>query len=306
MSVDKSSRRKNTAEPDYGQLHNEAHRIATQQGSGKYWISRDDFDDLATFAVKKLMLQKLREEILNDNAFMGRVIINRINDLGRHAKVVERFVQQNRGATEIMTNSKPILLREQNRYNSLKAAGALAILSNADDKAIMQDRFFTPDISITELGELHNKSANVMSNYLKKMLGGNNQAGALEPVLQVIGDLPLQTADAFVRILQEFDKRDRVTDPIIAAIGQLEYVSAISEEHLGWATMGIARLKWLGRHEISNRGLINKHLNRLVKTACFYVIEVRDAKKDDLPNGLRDDVSVLTAVYQAVKDFETK
>ena len=55
-----------------------------------------------------------------------------------------------------------------------------------------------------------------------------------------------------------------------------------------------------------NGGLINKHLNRLVKTACFYVIEVRDAKKDDLPNGLRDDVSVLTAVYQAVKDFETK
>jgi hypothetical protein len=43
-----------------------------------------------------------------------------------------------------------------------------------------------------------------------------------------------------------------------------------------------------------------------VKTACFYVIEVRDAKNDEMPNGLRDDVSVLAAVYQAVKDFQTK
>lgn len=293
-------------ELDYAQLHQAALRITKQQGAGKYWIALADYDDLAAHAVKKLMGQHAKEEILNHEAFMCRVIINRINDLGRHAMVVEKFVQHKRGGSEIQTNSRPILQREENRYNSLKAVGALAILTNDEDRAIMQDRFYTPDISITELARLHNKTPNSMANYLQKMLGGNNQVGSLEAVLQIIGELPLPTADVFVRILQEFDNRNRVTDPISAAIGQLEYVGAMSEEHQHWAKLGISRLKWFSRHEVNNRGQTNKHLGRLVKAACFYVIEVRDAKNDEMPNGLRDDVSVLTAVYQAVRDFETK
>jgi hypothetical protein len=170
----------------------------------------------------------------------------------------------------------------------------------------MQDRFFVQDLTITELARLHNKTPNSMANYLQKMLGGNNKVGSLEAVFQVIGDLSLPTANVFVRILQEFDNRNRVTDPISAAIGQLEYVGGMSKEHQEWAKLGISRLKWFGRLEINNRGQTNKHLSRLVTAACFYVIEVRDAKNDEGPAGLRDDVSVLAAVYQAVRDFETK
>lgn len=293
-------------ELDYGQLHQAALRIARQQGAGKYWISPADYDDLAAHAVKKLLLQHAREEVLNNAAFMSRVIQNRINDLGRHAKVVGRFDQYQRLGPEVLTNSRPIIQREENRYNSLKAAGALAILTSDEDRAIFQDRFYTPGLTITDLARLHNKTPNSMANYLQKMLGGNNRAGSLEAVLQVIGELSLPTADVFVRILQEFDNRNRVTDPISAAVGQLQYIGSISEEHWNWATLGLARLKWLNQHEINARGQTNKHLSRLVKAACFYVIEVRDAKNDELPNGLSDDVSVLTAVYQAVKDFQTK
>jgi hypothetical protein len=293
-------------ELDYGQLHQAALRMARQQGAGKYWIAPADCDDLAAHAVKKLMGQQAKEEVLNHEAFMSRVIRNRINDLGRHAIVVGKFVQHKRGGSEVLTNSRPIIQREENRYNSLKAAGALAILTKDIDRAIMQDRFSPPGLTITELARLHNQTPNSMANYLQKMLGGNNRVGSLEAVFQVIGELSLPTADVFVRILQEFDNRNRVTDPISAAIGQLEYVGGISEEHQQWVKLGISRLKWFGRHEINNRGQINKHLNRLVTAACFYVIEVRDAKNDEEPAGLRDDVSVLAAVYRAVRDFETK
>ena len=303
---EKSSWESDEAELDFVQLTEAALRIARQQGSGKYWISEPECHDLASDAVKKLMIRSAKEEIRNHEAFMCRVIINRINDLGRHAKVVENFRQHVQAVPEVSTNSRPIIQREEIRYNSLKAAGALAILSKDEDRAILQDRFFMPDLSITDLARRHNKTPNTMANYLQKMFGGNNQVGSLQPVWQVIEDLPLSTADVFVRLLQEFDTRNKVTDPISAAVGQLQYIGSISEEHGNWATLGLARLKWLSRHEINNRGQINKHLNRLVTTACFYVIEVRDAKNDELPNGLRDDVSVLTAVYQAVRDFQTK
>ena len=132
-------------ELDYGQLHRAALRMARQQGAGKYWIAFEDCGDLAAHAVKKLMGQHAKEEVLNHEAFMSRVIRNRINDLGRHAIVVGKFVQHKRGGSEVLTNSRPIIQREENRYNSLKAAGALAILTNDKDRAIMQDRFSIPD-----------------------------------------------------------------------------------------------------------------------------------------------------------------
>jgi hypothetical protein len=114
-------------------------------------------------------------------------------------------------------------------------------------------------------------------------------------------------SDAFVKVLQNFDEQDVLSDPIAGAISHLEFASKNSEDHRQLTVLGIARLNWLRKRNISGRGLTNKLLQRLVKAACFYVHEVNDARHDTFDaRGLSDDIKVLEVIFEVVQEFQTK
>jgi hypothetical protein len=117
----------------------------------------------------------------------------------------------------------------------------------------------------------------------------------------------VKAADAFVKILQNFDELDLLSDPISTAIGHLEFAAQYSEAHRQQSILGVARLRSLARHMPNNRGLTNKVLGRLVKAACFYVLEVNDGRHDRQDSrGLSDDVAVVKAVSEVVRSYSAK
>lgn len=198
--------------------------------------------------------------------------------------------------------SLPIINDEESEAVNLKAAAIIASMPDPDDRELLTSRFYGFDLSITDLARMHgNKSPNAMANYLKKILGTPEEPGAVKCVGLVMDRLSLTTGRAFTRILANYDELDRLSDPIGAAIGHLEFMGTQSSGHRKLAAKGIARLQWMARHRPSNRGLPNKLLNRLITAGCFYVIEVRDARHDEYDEfGLVDDIKVLDAIYQAI------
>jgi hypothetical protein len=294
-------------------------QIARQQCAQQNWLRGMD-GDVSNFTLTQLQKAMKQTEILNIEAFVTTVVKNRINDLGRRHKVEEGrmyfqdFERSARGGDELIQNNRgmrgltlDIIEQEDRRVLSLKASAAVAIMPDEKDRDLLKHRFYGFDVSITELAATYGKTPNSMANYLQKILGGNGDLGAIEPVYQVVERLQLRTASAFVKILQEYDDRDQLTDPIGGAISHLEFAGTYSEAHRQLAVLGVARLRWLGRREIDNRGLTNKLLKRLVKAACFYVHEPEDARHDRLDaNGLRDDVNVLEVVSEVVREFQTK
>lgn len=279
----------------------------------------DHVSDISNHAQRQLQRWAKKMEILNVEAFLNTVMRNRLLDLGRKRKSDQarlvfmedeldprgEFVPHGQSFFDGLSNQH--IAKENARIVSLKASASIAIMPTEYDRELLKERFYDLDASISDLARRRNKTPNAMANYLQKILGGNGQVGALEPVYQVIDGLPLTTAEAFVKILQHFEEQDVLSDPIAGAISHLQYASKNSKDHRRLAVFGIARLTWLGKRKISNRGLTNKLLQRLVKAACFYVHEVNDAKHDTFDaRGLSDDIKVLEVVFEVVQEFQIK
>lgn len=295
-------------------------------------------DDLKSLAVTDLMKANERRakqkltELENPAGYMTRVVQHRVTDLARHREVQNRQLRlladelpagiriqgvDERGSSsdvfprnnDFWGLSLQVISKEEEQLHSLQAQAMIHVLTDEGDKALLTDRFFAESqMTLAQLGKKHGgRSATAMANYLAKIVGTANAAGAVEPAAIVVGKLPMKTADAFVKILQNFDELDLLSDPITTAIGHLEFAAQYSEGHRQQSILGVARLRSLARHLPSNRGLSNKVLGRLVKAACFYVLEVNDGRHDRQDSrGLSDDVAVVKAVSEVLRSYSAK
>lgn len=295
-------------------------------------------DDLKSLAVTELMKANERRAkqkltvLENPAGYMTRVVQHRVTDLARHREVQNRQLKlladelpagiriqgvDERGCNsdvfprnnELRGLSLQVISKEEEQLHSLQAQAMIHVLTDEGDRVLLTDRFFSESqMTLAQLGKKHGgRSATAMANYLAKIVGTANAAGAVEPAAIVVGKLPMKTADAFVKILQNFDELDLLSDPITTAIGHLEFAAQYSEAHRQQSILGVARLRSLARHLPSNRGLSNKVLGRLVKAACFYVLEVNDGRHDRQDSrGLSDDVAVVKAVSEVVRSYSAK
>jgi hypothetical protein len=230
------------------------------------------------------------------------VRIQGVDERGRNSDVFPRN-------NELRGLSLQVISKEEDHLHSLQAQAMIHVLTDEGDKDLLTDRFFAEShMTLAQLGKKHGgRSATAMANYLAKIVGTANAAGAVEPAAIVVGKLPMKAADAFVKILQNFDELDLLSDPISTAIGHLEFAAQYSEAHRQQSILGVARLRSLARHMPNNRGLTNKVLGRLVKAACFYVLEVNDGRHDRQDSrGLSDDVAVVKAVSEVVRSYSAK
>ena len=297
-------------------------RIARQRIQRQAWL-RPLEEDLVNFALEKLHQLAQREEVRNPEGFLSVVIQRRIIDLAlkrkaesdRLALLVDELnfqkVGSGRGEFRELARrqslrglSADIIADEELQLTRLRAAGSIAVMPDAESREILSDRFYAdPPLSISDLARLHKKSPNVMSNFLAKVIGSHDEPGAVGPVSDVLRALQLRTAESYVRILLELDELSAITDPFAGAISHLEYAGSRSKEHRKIAVAAIARVRWLERHFPSNRGIGNKILRRMVTAGCIYVMEERDAHHDlHDPRGLADDLSVLTALFEVVRE----
>jgi DNA-directed RNA polymerase specialized sigma24 family protein len=294
--------------------------------------------DLQAIAVQDLLAANTRrikqklDPIENPAGYMTRVMKNRITDLARRREVQFRQLQLlahelppgvriqgvDRGGesaevfprnAQLRGLSLQIISKEDNQLHSLQAAAMISVLPEGEERLVLTDRFFNGDeLSLAQLGKrFGGRSATAMANYLAKIVGTANSSGAVEPAAIVVGQLQMKTADAFVKVLQNFDDLDLLSDPIQTAIGHLEFAAHYSEGHRQQSILGIARLRYLERHMPNARGLSNKVLIRLIRAACFYVLEVNDGRHDRQDGrGLQDDVAVLKAVSDVVRRYSPK
>lgn len=295
-------------------------------------------DDLKSLAVTELMKANERRAkqkltaLENPAGYMTRVVQHRVTDLARHREVQNRQLRlladelpvgmriqgvDDRGRSsdvfprnnDLRGLSLQVISMEEDHLHSLQAQAMIHVLTDENDRALLNDRFFSESqMTLAQLGKKHGgRSATAMANYLAKIVGTANAAGAVEPAAIVVGRLPMKTADAFVKILQNFDELDLLSDPITTAIGHLEFAAQYSEAHRQQSILGVARLRSLSRHMPNNRGLTNKVLGRLVKAACFYVLEVNDGRHDRQDSrGLSDDVAVIKAVSEVLRSYSAK
>ena len=294
--------------------------------------------DLQAIAVQDLLAANARrikqklDPIENPAGYMTRVMKNRITDLARRREVQFRQLQLlahelppgvriqgvHRGGesaevfprnAQLRGLSLQIISKEDNQLHSLQAAAMISVLPEGEERLVLTDRFFNGDeLSLAQLGQkFGGRSATAMANYLAKIVGTANSSGAVEPAAIVVGQLQMKTADAFVKVLQNFDDLDLLSDPIQTAIGHLEFAAHYSEGHRQQSILGIARLRYLERYMPNARGLSNKVLIRLIRAACFYVLEVNDGRHDRQDDrGLQDDVAVLKAVSDVVRRYSPK
>ena len=295
-------------------------------------------DDLKSLAVTELMKANERRAkqkltaLENPAGYMTRVVQHRVTDLARHREVQNRQLRlladelpagvriqgvDDRGRSsdvfprnnDLRGLSLQVISKEEDHLHSLQAQAMIHVLTDEGDKDLLTDRFFSESqMTLAQLGKKHGgRSATAMANHLAKIVGTANAAGAVEPAAIVVGKLPMKTADAFVKILQNFDELDLLSDPITTAIGHLEFAAQYSEAHRQQSILGVARLRSLARHIPNNRGLTNKVLGRLVKAACFYVLEVNDGRHDRQDSrGLSDDVAVVKAVSEVLRSYSAK
>jgi hypothetical protein len=322
---------------DIRTLQDDATRIVASIVRRESWLNIHA-GDLQTIAVQEFLTADARrikqklDPIENSAAYMTRVIKNRVTDLARHREVQFRQLRLlahelpagvriqgvNHGgeSTEVFPRnaqtrglSLEIISKEENQLHSLQARAMIAALPESEERLVLEDRFFeNDDLSLAQLGKkFGGRSATAMANYLAKIVGTANNSGAVEPAAIVVGQLQMKTADAFVKVLQNYEDLDLLSNPIQTAIGHLEFAAHYSEDHRQQAILGIARLRYLGRHLPNARGLSNKVLIRLIKAACFYVLEVNDGRHDrQNARGLQDDVAVLKAVSEVVRKYSPK
>jgi DNA-directed RNA polymerase specialized sigma24 family protein len=334
-----SSKRVFTAqeEREAEQLSRSASKIVQTFVRSEPWLNLHA-GDLQAIAVQDLLAANARrikqklDPIENPAGYMTRVMKNRIIDLGRRREVQYRQLRLlahelppgvriqgvNHGAesTEVFPRnaqtrglSLEIISKEQDQLHSLQATAMISVLPEGEEKSVLEYRFFESDgLSLAQMGKkFGGRSATAMANFLAKIVGTANSSGAVEPAAIVVGQLQMKTAEAFVKVLQNYDDLDLLSSPIQTAIGHLEFASHYSEDHRQQSILGIARLRYLERHMPNARGLSNKVLIRLINAACFYVLEVNDGRHDRQDGrGLQDDVAVLKAVSDVVRRYSPK
>lgn len=301
-----------------------AQRIAKQMTARYRDLGiQNQSDDIAAKAFKELHRAMAKEEIRNPEAFMTWKIKRLIFDARRKLNVEseqlriwanemeavkgkrlhDEYVYRN-GRISFGGLSNNFITREERLMTNVVANAMVDVLPDDEDRLILTDRFMNPELTITNLAHKYGRLPTAMANHLKKLIGSEDEDGALASVDHVMRQLPLATATAFGRIISEIDVSLTMTDPMAGAMSHLEYAGLRSQKHQQQAAKGLAHLRWLQVNRPSNRGLPNKLLNRLIHASCLYVMEPHDARPDQWSDmGLHDDVAVLKAVQKAVAKF---
>jgi DNA-binding transcriptional ArsR family regulator len=270
-------------------------------------MATEDIKNPAAFMqwkIKKLMFSAIRKrkaEVSRLNMWQEEMQAVRGKRIDDHVDTRRHFFSK-RGLT------LDIISKEEQQMANLKAAAIVAIMPDPADREILADRFYQPDMSISDIARKHGgRSPSSLANHLKKILGTDRTPGAIAPVNKMMDGLSLATATAYLREISRLEEASVVTDPFAGAISYLELASTYSSAHKRSATVGIARLRWLQANMPSQRGLQNKILARLVRAACLYVIEPNDARHDERSDiGLHDDVKVLEEVHRVVAKYANK
>jgi hypothetical protein len=254
-----------------------------------------------TWKMKKLKLDYLRQR----NGEISRLIVWNQEEMAVHAKRLGDMADTRRHWFQSRGLSADIISKEEEEMANFQALAMTEIMPDDADREILRMRFYEIDKSISDIARQHgNRTPASMANHLRKLLGGQDTPGALSSVRDVVGELSMATASAFCDEIVFLDDKTLVSDPIGAAIAHFEIASTYSPAHQERAATGIAHLRWIQRNQPTNRGLPNKVLNRLIRAACFYVVETNDARHDEYDDlGLHDDVSVVAAVQRAVRKY---
>ncbi len=254
--------------------------------------------------IRKLMFSAIRTR----NAEIGRLNMWQEEMQAARGKRIDDHFDTRRHFFNKRGLTLDVISKEEQQMTNLKAAAIVAIMPDRNDRQILADRFYKPDMSISDIARKHGgRSPSSLANHLKKILGTDRVPGAIAPVAQMMDQLSIATATAYLREISRLDEASVVTDPFSGAISYLELASTHSTAHRRSATVGIARLRWLEANMPSQRGLQNKILARLVRAACLYVMEPNDGRHDlrsDL--GLHDDVKVLEEVHRVVARYANK
>lgn len=327
MNTERRDRR--AAERDLMDRRDLVERIVRQQVRHEQWASIFEYD-LTAHGIDMLERKLAEGPLPNVEGYLRRAIRNRMLDYARVMKTDARRLERlalaaNRvkvskyardGQFDVAEHGAPLgglslqfIATEEEAMLALQASAAAACLPDTADQQLLRDKFFDQsEPTLEELGRRHGgKSPQAMANYLRKFFGSDDQPGAVEPAVVLVGRMSLPVARAYIEVLQNFDHYDVLSDPFGAAIGHLEFAGRFSSAHRKYAVEGKARLQWLARHMPSNRGLPNKVLRRLVLAACFYVVKHDDAAHDQWhPQGLADDVRVLKRVFEVVREYSAK
>ena len=254
-----------------------------------------------TWKMKNLKLDYLRQR----KGEISRLVVWNEEAMAVRAKRLDDNVDTRRHWFQSRGLSADIISKEEEEMANFQALAMTEIMPDDADREILRMRFYEIDKSISDIARQHgNRTPASMANHLRKLLGGQDTPGALSSVRDVIGELSLATAKSFCDEIVFLDEKTMVSDPIGAAIAHFEIASSYSQAHQERAATGIAHLRWIQRNQPTNRGLPNKVLNRLIRAACFYVVETNDARHDEYDDlGLHDDVSVVAAVQRAVRKY---
>jgi hypothetical protein len=298
-------------------------RIAHRLTSNDSYLNQVS-DDIANKALIELARKMAVETVDNPPAFMTWKMKNLKLDYLRQRKgEISRLVVWNEEAMAVRAKrlddnvdtrrhwfhsrglSLDIISKEEEEMANFQALAMTEILPDDSDREILRLRFYETEMSIADIARAHgNRTPASMANHLRKLLGGPTEPGALTSVRGVIGELSLATAKSFCDEIVFLDEKIMVSDPIGAAIAHFEIASSYSQAHQERAATGIAHLRWIQRNQPTNRGLPNKILNRLIRAACFYVVETNDARHDEYDDlGLHDDVNVVAAVQRMVHKY---
>jgi hypothetical protein len=298
-------------------------RLAKRLTSGDAYL-RQVSDDIANHALLSLAHEMTRQEIRSPEGFMSWKMKNlRFDFLRQRNGEISRLIVWNEEAMAVRGKrlgddvdtrhhwfnsrglSADIISKEEEQMANFQALAMTEIMPDDEDREILRMRFYDIDKSISDIARQHgNRTPASMANHLRKLLGSQDTPGALTSIRDAVGELSLATATAFCREITFLDGKSLVSDPIGAAIAHFEIASTYSPAHQERAATGIAHLRWIQRNQPSNRGLPNKILNRLIRAACFYVVETNDARHDEYDDlGLHDDVSVVAAVQRAVRKY---
>ena len=285
---------------------------------------KNSADDLASRAVAALKEAMKRTEIHNKEAFMAWKIKRLMIDAARQQKAEtnrmtvwrdelaavrgQRIAEEHQNRAQWFRNgglSAGVIDQEDEEMAKLQAQAMVLIMPTVTERLVLDDRFFNPTLSITDISHKYKfMTPQSLANYLKKLLGQELAPGALTPVASAVGQLSLATARAFLHSIWAVDDAERMTNPVAGAMSYLELAATYSPAHHERAQVGLGHLRWIERHMPSQRGIHNKILHRLITAACLYVMLADDAKHDRYSDvGLHDDVSVVAAVQQAVQQY---
>ena len=277
-------------------------------------LARRNRDDLEGRAVEKLHRSFERRMPANPGGFVHVTVRNLLADLASRRDVNPGVLDDHAMARLTPARvSLPLMQKEAARRLRLAAALVIELMPSEDDRALLYDRFYSGK-SLRELGAEHGGVGEAaVSNRINRLLAN----GA--PVFDLVGDHPsadsmgeanpwlsVPVLDVLARLVTKAPPRRTVEEQIDAAIGYLHNLAADSPAHELVVRAVVPRLRWLAGHVPNNRGARNKIARRLVELMCAYVMEPRDARRDELgAEGLLDDARLVEAVQWMVRRNET-